>query len=128
MDDASKFDRIFGDHRGRSTYGSRLRIRDAGFIADLHRRISGHAARDKTGRPSPGVARVMLDAFNITQDRISRAQLAGDPPDVSIRPRLAEFGQFEFHRAAYGIDLGRQAVRAALPEIRRMVESAAARS
>ena len=103
-----------------------------GLLRGASRRLMGRrhppAARDKTGRPSPGVARVMLDAFNITQDRISRAQLAGDPPDVSIRPRLAEFGQFEFHRAAYGIDLGRQAVRAALPEIRRMVESAAARS
>ncbi|MBD8908893.1 patatin-like phospholipase family protein [Methylorubrum zatmanii] len=102
------------------------------LLRGASRRLMGRrrtpAARDTSGRPSPGVARVMLDAFNITQDRISRARLAGDPPDVSIRPRLAEFGQFEFHRAAYGIDLGRQAVRAALPDIRRMVESAAARS
>lgn len=79
------------------------------------------------GLPAPGIARVMLDAFNITQDRISRARLAADPPDVAIAPRLEGMGLFEFHRAAEGIALGREAARAALPEIRRMIEGAAAR-
>ncbi|MCE4224804.1 NTE family protein rssA [Methylobacterium sp. C25] len=82
-------------------------------------------AANKTG--APGAARVMFDAFNITQDRISRARLASDPPDVMVTPRLAGMGLFEFHRAAEGIALGREAARAALPEIRRMVEGAAAR-
>ncbi|MEH3117865.1 MAG: patatin-like phospholipase family protein [Methylorubrum populi] len=103
-----------------------------GLLHGASRRLMGRRRasppRDPAGRPTPGVARVMLDAFNITQDRISRARLAGDPPDVSIRPLLAEFGQFEFHRAADGIELGREAVRAALPEIRRMIEGAAARN
>lgn len=110
-----------------------------GLLSGASRRIMGQRLGQRlmgrrgplpppAGRPSPGVARVMLDAFNITQDRISRARLASDPPDVAIRPLLAEFGQFEFHRAADGIALGRQAVRAALPEIRRMIEGAAARS
>ncbi|ARO56004.1 NTE family protein rssA [Methylorubrum zatmanii] len=101
------------------------------LLSGASRRLMGRRRRPEpppsVGRPSPGVARVMLDAFNITQDRISRARLASEPPDVAIRPLLAEFGQFEFHRAADGIALGRQAVRAALPEIRRMIESAAAR-
>ncbi|GEP09508.1 patatin-like phospholipase family protein [Methylobacterium gnaphalii] len=79
----------------------------------------------KTG--APGAARVMFDAFNITQDRISRARLASDPPDVMITPRLAEMGLFEFHRAVEGIALGREAARTALPEIRRIIEGAAAR-
>ncbi|MBB2963651.1 patatin-like phospholipase family protein [Methylobacterium sp. R2-1] len=107
-----------------------------GLLSGASRRLMGRrlmgrrgpAPTPSVGRPSPGVARVMLDAFNITQDRISRARLASDPPDVAIRPLLAEFGQFEFHRAADGIALGRQAVRAALPEIRRMIEGATARS
>lgn len=80
------------------------------------------------GRPNPGMARVMLDAFNITQDRISRARLAADPPDVTIAPRLAGMGLFEFHRAAEGIELGRQAARAALPRIRATLAAAAART
>lgn len=97
----------------------------------MGRRLMGRRPRpeapDPAVRSAPGVARVMLDAFNITQDRISRARLAGEPPDLSIRPRLGAFGQFEFHRAEYAIEQGRQAGRAALPEIRRMMESAAAR-
>jgi NTE family protein len=69
----------------------------------------------------------MLDAFNITQDKISRARLAGDPPDATISPCLDGMGLFEFHRAAEGIALGRAAARAALPAIRATVASAAAR-
>ena len=34
-----------------------------------------------------GVTGVMVEAFNIIQDRISRARLAGDPPDMSLQPR-----------------------------------------
>lgn len=78
-------------------------------------------------RSAPGLARVMLDAFNITQDRISRARLDIDPPDLTISPQLAGMGLFEFHRAAEAIDLGRQAARAALPQIHAMIASATAR-
>jgi NTE family protein len=76
---------------------------------------------------APGMARVMLDAFNITQDRISRARLESDPPDLTISPALAGMGLFEFHRAAEAIALGRQAAKAALPEIRAALASATAR-
>ncbi|WP_336488875.1 patatin-like phospholipase family protein [Methylobacterium nigriterrae] len=77
---------------------------------------------------APGIARVMFDAFNITQDRISRARLERDPPDATVSPQLAEMGLFEFHRAAEAIALGRQAARAALPRIRAAIEGAAARA
>ena len=36
---------------------------------------------------------VMVEAFNIMQDRITRARLAGDPPDVLISPRVGRSGQ-----------------------------------
>jgi NTE family protein len=84
-------------------------------------RGSGRAAAERVrkGRPpgGPGIASVMIDAFNITQDRISRSRLAGDPPDVMINPRLGPIGLFEFHKAAECIELGRQAAIRALPEI-----------
>ena len=41
----------------------------------------------------------MVEAFNVMQDRITRARLAGDPPDVLISPRLGSIGWFDFHRA-----------------------------
>jgi NTE family protein len=76
--------------------------------------------RPEAGAPS-GIASVMVDAFNITQDRISRSRLAGDPPDVMINPKLAQMGLFEFHRAEECIELGRQATRRMLPEIHEMI-------
>ena len=48
----------------------------------------------------------MVDAFNIMQDRITRARLAGDPPDVMISPRIGHIGWFDFHRAEEAIELG----------------------
>jgi len=66
---------------------------------------------------APGIATVMIDAFNITQDRIARSRLAGDPPDLMIAPKLAKMGLFEFHRAEEAIELGRQATERALPDI-----------
>jgi NTE family protein len=60
---------------------------------------------------------VMMDAFNITQDRITRARLAGDPPDVMIGPKLSQVGLMEFHRADEAIAVGREAARRLMPEI-----------
>lgn len=53
-----------------------------------------------------GVTSVMVESFNIIQDRIARARLAGDPPDFTIRPRLKNVGLIEFHKANEAIKLG----------------------
>ncbi|MGU3539745.1 patatin-like phospholipase family protein [Methylobacterium sp. A54F] len=94
----------------------------------LLRRLPGRRAPERPLPGAPGIARVMFDAFNITQDRISRARLERDPPDVAVSPRLEGMGLFEFHRAAEAIELGYQAARAALPRIRAVLEGAAARA
>jgi NTE family protein len=73
---------------------------------------------------APGMAAVMVDAFNITQDRISRSRLAGDPPDAMVSPKLGEVGLFEFHRAGEAIELGRQAAERSLPDIRELLSAA----
>jgi NTE family protein len=65
----------------------------------------------------PNVASVMVDAVNITQDRIMRSRLAGDPPDHMIMMKTKSIGLFEFHRAAELIELGRASVRKAAPEL-----------
>ncbi len=54
----------------------------------------------------PGISAVMIDAFNIVQDRIARSRLAGDPPDAIISPRLSGIGLFDFHRAEELIERG----------------------
>src|SRR3712207_289896 len=83
---------------------------------------------DRPKRPNaPGIATVMIDAFNITQDRIARSRLAGDPPDVMVAPKLAKMGLFEFHRAAECIELGRQATERALPDLLELLQESQAR-
>ncbi len=71
----------------------------------------------------PGISSVMTDAFNITQDRIARARLGGDPPDVGVLPRMRRIGLFEFHRAREAIALGIEAAERALDEIAEAVET-----
>jgi NTE family protein len=88
--------------------------------------IFAPARANRPRKPNaPGIATVMVDAFNITQDRIARSRLAGDPPDVMIAPKLAKLGLFEFHRAEECIELGRQATERALPDIREMIKDSA---
>lgn len=53
-----------------------------------------------------GLSGVMMEAFNIIQDRIARARLAGDPPDYTIRPKLYEIGLADFHKADEAIRIG----------------------
>jgi NTE family protein len=69
-----------------------------GGITGAARRVRGLVGRQSEAQ-QPGLAGVMVDAFNITQDRISRSRLAGDPPDVMIGPKLGRVGLFDFHRA-----------------------------
>jgi NTE family protein len=59
----------------------------------------------------------MVEAFNVMQDRITRARLAGDPPDVLITPRLGTIGWFDFHRGAEAIEIGAHAIERSLDSI-----------
>jgi NTE family protein len=68
-------------------------------------------------RGRPGLPTVMVEAFNVMQDRITRSRLAGDPPDVLISPRLGGVGWFEFHRAAEAIQIGTEAAEKAIDAI-----------
>jgi NTE family protein len=66
---------------------------------------------------SPNITSIMIDAFNIMQDRVTRSRLAGDPPDVLIAPRCGKVGLFDFHRAKEAIEIGAQAAERAIPDI-----------
>lgn len=70
----------------------------------------------------PGISSVMVDAFNIMQDRITRARLAGDPPDLLITPRVGQFGWFDFHRAEELIAHGTRAAERALESIQETID------
>ena len=64
------------------------------------------------GMDRPGISTVMVEAFNIMQDRITRARLAGDPPDVLIAPRVGKVGLFDFHRASEAIEIAAEVMMA----------------
>lgn len=66
---------------------------------------------------------VMVQAFNIIQERISRARLAGDPPDLALHPRLNDIGLSEFHRAGEAIDRGYAETANQIVALQRMQEA-----
>ena len=82
----------------------------------------GNAAIVKLGK-ALGVSGVMVEAFNIIQDRIARSRLAGDPPDMSIIPAVGTIGLAEFHRADEAIDAGYEAAKAELPRLENLAEA-----
>jgi NTE family protein len=81
----------------------------------LHRQIFGR------GNGAPGISSVMMDAINITQDRIARSRLAGDPPDITITPKVGGIGLFDFHCAGEAIAQGSRAAEKQIDDLRAMV-------
>jgi NTE family protein len=67
--------------------------------------------REHRETPStPGLFEVMASSINIMQDRITKARIADDPPDVLLSPRLAQLGLLEFDRADEAIAEGYETV------------------
>ena len=102
---------------------------------DLLEHMSGRS-RSPRGRPAvslirrmlhgdeegPSLFNVMVSSLNVIQDRLSRSRLAGDPPDVTIAPRLGHIGLLEFDRAEEAIEEGEAAVERALPFLRQALD------
>jgi NTE family protein len=65
----------------------------------------------------PNLYEAIASAVNITQDRITRSRMAGDPPEILLSPRLSDIGLLEFYRAKEAISEGRKCVQRMLPEI-----------
>jgi NTE family protein len=58
---------------------------------------------------APSMFSVMSSSLNIVQDRLTRSRLAGDPPDVTIAPKVGDIGLMQFDRAAEIIAAGERA-------------------
>jgi NTE family protein len=86
----------------------------------LHRQIFGKSDG------APGISAVMMDAINITQDRIARSRLAGDPPDVTISPKVGSIGLFDFHRAGEAMEQGARAAERQIDELKALIGGALA--
>ncbi len=77
---------------------------------------------EKTRDHPPSLFEAIAGAINITQDRITRSRIAGDPPDILLNPRLSDIGLLEFHRGGEAIDEGRACVRRARSAIEHLLE------
>jgi NTE family protein len=89
----------------------------------LHRQLFG-SRQDA----APGITSVILNAFSIFHDRVARARLMGDPPDLLISPDVAGIGVFEFHRAEELIARGEAAAQPHLAAIERYLKARPRRS
>ena len=77
----------------------------------------------KSDQQPPGLFDAIAGSINITQDRITRSRLAGDPPDILLAPKLSKIGLLEFHRADEAIKEGEKCVLRKLPEIKEILDS-----
>ncbi len=63
-------------------------------------KFNGHSYK------APGMLGVMAGSIDIMQERITKARLAGDPPDVLIQPKLGHISLMEFERGNEAIEVG----------------------
>jgi NTE family protein len=101
-DDEARRQQLEVDRRGSGIFGRPARL--------IRRQFFG-------GSDGPGLSTVMVEAFQVMQDRITRSRLAGDPPDVMISPRLGRINLFDFHRASDAIAIGTEAAERAIESI-----------
>lgn len=71
---------------------------------------------------SPSLFGVMVSSLGIMQDRLTRSRLAGDPPDVHIKPQIGHIGLLEFEKADDLIRLGAEATERSMPEIQAAIK------
>jgi NTE family protein len=112
---------LFGRGTIISSHGSDESDLAAAAAQAKHNGLRGLFSRERTlrrqfvgSRGRPGIPTVMVEAFNVMQDRITRARLAGDPPDVLISPKLGTLGWFDFHRGSEAIAIGADATEKAI--------------
>lgn len=76
------------------------------------------------GGAGPGYLDVVYGSILVLQDRLVRAKLAADPPQLLVAPDVARFGLFAFHRAGEIVDAGYRAGRIALAGVRELLAGA----
>jgi NTE family protein len=90
-----------------------------GKITELVREytnLSFFDSEDDDEQP-PGLLDAIAASVNITQDRITRSRLAGEPPDIVFSPKLSDIGLLELYRAEEAIAEGKECVQRKIPEI-----------
>ena len=97
-----------------------------GFVDKFSSLVEGYTpsffSTKKDKETSPSLFETIASSVNITQDRITKSRMVGDPPEIIISPQLADIGIIELYRAKEAIEEGEKAVERMMPEIRRVLE------
>jgi NTE family protein len=93
-------------------------------ITDLVREYTGDTffSDDDESEEAPGLLDAIASSVNITQDRITRSRMAGDPPDIILTPKLSHIGLLEFYRAGEAVTEGKACVARKRDEIESVLD------
>lgn len=97
------------DHKRREHQHAAQTRQDTGFkdfLAQGQSYFESFKQKFKKDHETPGVIGVMAGAIDIMQERITKARMAGDPPDVLLQPKLGHIGILEFERGEEAIQVG----------------------
>lgn len=76
------------------------------FLAQGQSYFENFKQKFKKEHETPSVIGVMAGAIDIMQERVTKARMAGDPPDVLLQPKLGHIGILEFERGEDAIKVG----------------------
>lgn len=86
-----------------------------GLAANLSKTFKAYSTAlftsKENGSKPPGIFDALASSINITQDRITRSRMAGDPPDITLNPKLSDIALLEFYRASEAIAEGEACVK-----------------
>lgn len=72
---------------------------------------------------TPDIIETVMSSINIMQERVTRINLAVEPPDVLIQPHLGQLKMMDFDQVEHTIEEGHAAVLDKIEEIKALLES-----
>ncbi|MFO7713027.1 patatin-like phospholipase family protein [Desulfosarcina sp.] len=87
--------------------------------ATFKNKINGLLGRDVH---TPDIIDTVMTSINIMQERITRINLAVDPPDVLVQPRLGALKMMDFDQVELAIEEGYIGVKEKMEDIRALLE------
>ena len=70
----------------------------------------------------PDIIDTVMTSINIMQERITRINLAVEPPDILIQPRLGALKMMDFHQVEMAIEEGYIGVKEKMEDIKALLE------
>lgn len=79
--------------------------------------------QEKRGPTVPGTRQVISAAIELMQERITRVNIAVNPPDILITPRLGDLKMLDYDQVEHAIEEGYIATRKKINDIRVLLEN-----